>query len=90
MQNSRFSDRWIEDGSYARLKRVSLTYRLPVRSKWVHSADLFATGINLLTFTKYLGLDPEFSLNGFALSQGIDVGMIPQNEMVLLGVKLGL
>lgn len=36
MQNSRFSDRWIEDGSYARLKRVSLTYRLPVRSKWVH------------------------------------------------------
>lgn len=51
-------------------------------------ADLFATGINLLTFTKYLGLDPEFSLN--QLVRCIDAGMIPQNEMVLLGVKLGL
>lgn len=90
MQNARFSDRWIEDGSYARLKHVTITYKLPFRSNFMKYAEVYASGINLLTFTNYKGLDPEFSLNGFALSQGIDVGMIPQNKAVLVGIRLGL
>ncbi len=90
MGNSRFSDRWIEDGSYARLKNVTLSYLLPFKSRWLQSAEIYAMGINLLTFSNYLGSDPEFSINGFSLSQGIDVGMIPQNGMVLLGFKIGL
>lgn len=90
MDNSRFSDRWIEDGSYARLKNVTISYMLPFRSKLIRYTEIYASGINLFTFTNYLGLDPEFSLNGFALAQGIDIGMIPQNKMVLLGIRIGL
>ncbi|MFA9388536.1 MAG: SusC/RagA family TonB-linked outer membrane protein [Prolixibacteraceae bacterium] len=88
--NSRFSDRWIEDGSYARLKNVTLSYRLPITSNLIKYSEVYATGINLFTFSNYLGLDPEFSLNEFVLSQGIDVGMIPQNRMVLIGIRIGL
>jgi TonB-linked SusC/RagA family outer membrane protein len=90
MQNARFSDRWIEDGSYARLKHVTIAYKLPFHSNFMKYAEVYVSGINLLTFTNYKGLDPEFSLNGFALSQGIDVGMIPQNKAVLVGIRLGL
>ncbi len=90
MGNARFSDRWIEDGSYARLKNATLSYQLPVKSNLLKSAEIYAMGINLLTFTRYLGSDPEFSMNGFALSQGIDPGMIPQNKMMLIGIRIGL
>jgi len=90
MGNSRFSDRWIEDGSYARLKNVTLSYMLPLNPNIVRYVEIYASGINLFTFTNYLGLDPEFSLNSFALSQGIDIGMIPQNKMVMLGIRIGL
>lgn len=90
MGNSRFSDRWIEDGSYARLKNVTLSYMLPFSYDFLRYIEIYASGYNLFTFSNYLGLDPEFSLNGFALSQGIDTGMIPQNKMVMLGVRIGL
>lgn len=90
MNNSRFSDRWIEDGSYARLKSVTLSYMLPVNTNVVKYIELYATGYNLLTFTNYLGQDPEFSFNSNALSQGIDIGMVPQNKMVMLGIRIGL
>lgn len=90
MGNSRFSDRWIEDGSYARLKNVTISYMLPFSYDFLRYIELYASGYNLLTLTNYLGLDPDFSLNGFALSQGIDTGMIPQNKMVMLGIRIGL
>nr|MDA3880564.1 SusC/RagA family TonB-linked outer membrane protein [Prolixibacteraceae bacterium] len=90
MGNSRFSDRWIEDGSYARLKNVTISYMIPLNTSLVKYAEIYATGANLLTFTNYKGVDPEFSVDGAALMQGIDLGMIPQNKMILLGVKIGL
>ena len=90
MGNSRFSDRWIEDGSYARLKNITLSYYIPFNTNFIKHAELYATGVNLFTFTRYKGLDPEFSIDGTALMQGIDLGMVPQNKMVLLGIKLGL
>ena len=90
MNNSRFSDRWIEDASYARLKNITLSYMIPFNTKIVKYAEVYATGVNLFTFTKYKGVDPEFSINGAALMQGIDIGMVPQNKMLLIGVKIGL
>jgi TonB-linked SusC/RagA family outer membrane protein len=90
MNNSRFSDRWIEDGSYARLKNVTISYKLPIKESILKNAEVYASGINLFTFTNYLGMDPEFSLNSFSLAQGIDAGMVPQNRMVMLGIKIGL
>lgn len=88
--NSRFSDRWIEDGSYARLKYVSLSYSIPLRPAFLNNLEIFISAQNIVTLTKYLGMDPEFSISGYALEQGIDVGMVPQPRSVYAGIKLGL
>jgi TonB-linked SusC/RagA family outer membrane protein len=88
--NSRFSDRWIEDGSYARLKNVTISYVIPAKLGFLKRAEVFATGLNLLTFTRYKGLDPEFSAGNSPLLQGIDLGMVPQNQAFLAGIKVGL
>jgi TonB-linked SusC/RagA family outer membrane protein len=88
--NSRFSDRWIEDGSYIRLKSVSLTYNVPMKPAFVKYASVYLTGNNLLTFTKYLGYDPEFSASTGVYGQGVDVLLEPQYRSVQLGVRIGL
>ncbi|MBN8686943.1 MAG: SusC/RagA family TonB-linked outer membrane protein [Chitinophagales bacterium] len=87
--NSRFSDRWIEDGSYLRLRHVSLSYIIPVKEGFVRNATVYITGTNLLTFTKYMGYDPEFSASPSVFAQGIDTGLDPLYRSATLGVKLG-
>lgn len=89
--NSRFSDRWIEDGSYLRLRTVSLTYDVPVKEGiLVRYVKVYATANNLLTFTKYLGYDPEFSSSASIFARGIDVGLEPQFRTIQLGIRIGL
>jgi hypothetical protein len=90
MGNARFSDRWIEDGSYLKLKTVTLSYRLPINYKVLRSSTFFVTGENLLTFTGYKGLDPEFQLGQSPLFYGIDAGFIPHSRAFSLGFKLEL
>ncbi len=91
MGNSRFSDRWIEDGSYLRLRSLNITYNLPLRSTAVFkNIGLSVSGNNLFTITKYLGYDPEFSASPSPLAQGIDTGLDPLFKSVILGVRLGL
>lgn len=90
MGNARFSDRWIEDGSYARLKYVTVSYKLPVKPRILKGIELFVSGRNLVTFTNYLGLDTEFSMASTPFAQGIDVGLTPQPKAVFAGIKLGL
>ncbi len=91
MGNSSFSDRWIEDGSFFRLKTVSVSYDLPINGKKsIKYVTLYATGNNLLTFTKYLGYDPEFYSAESPLARGIDVGLEPQVKSVILGIRMGL
>ncbi len=90
MGNSRFSSRWIENGSFARLKSITLAYDLPLKSGFINNAQIYVTGSNLLTFTKYLGYDPEFSTGTSPLSQGVDNGVSPQPRSVLFGIKVGL
>lgn len=90
MGNARFSDRWIEDGSYIRLKSLSLSYDIPLRMSFIKGLQIYATGNNLLTFTKYMGYDPEFNTMQNPLYYGIDMGVAPQPRAVLLGIKLGL
>ena len=88
--NSRFSDRWIEDGSYLRLRTITVSYDFPVKNKFFKYIKAYATGNNLLTFTKYMGYDPEFSAGDNILYQGIDAGLEPQIKTVQLGVRLGI
>lgn len=90
MGNARFSDRWIEDGSYLRFKSITLAYDLPLKSSFVSSAQIYITGNNLLTFTNYLGFDPEFSTSASAIGYGIDSGVTAQPRTILFGIKVGL
>jgi hypothetical protein len=91
MGNSSFSDRWIEDGSFFRLKTISLSYDLPINGKKsIKYVTVYATGNNLLTFTKYLGYDPEFYSSETPLARGIDVGLEPQFKSFILGIRMGL
>lgn len=90
MGNSRFSDRFIEDGSYLRLKTLSISYNLPVKPKFLQYATIYLTGDNLFTATHYLGYDPEFSATGSPLTQGIDTALEPQFRSMQLGVRIGL
>jgi TonB-linked SusC/RagA family outer membrane protein len=88
--NSRFSDRWIEDGSYLRLKNVTLSYNLPMNNTYIKGVTIWGTAGNLFTWTNYLGNDPEFSLGNSVLAQGIDRGLLAQGRTFTLGVRINL
>lgn len=96
-QNSLLSTRFIEDGSYIRLKSVNLSYTF--RGEWlkkIHMGNLqlYVTGQNLLTITDYSGYDPEVNLGGTnsdALVKntvlGIDYGTYPQPRTFIFGIR---
>ncbi|MEZ5106248.1 MAG: SusC/RagA family TonB-linked outer membrane protein [Draconibacterium sp.] len=88
--NSDFSTRWIEDGSYLRLKNVSLSYTIPGEFLAFKNAQFYLSATNLLTVSKYLGYDPEFAFSSDHVTQGIDYGLTPQSRQFVIGVKLGL
>jgi len=78
----------VEDGSYARLKNLTLKYTLP-EVKGFRSIDLFLTGTNLITITKYTGQDPEVNTarNNSPLLRGIDYSAYPRPQSYTLGVN---
>lgn len=88
--NSRFSDRWIEDGSYFRVKSIKLSYEVPVVSDWLQGLSVWCAAENVLTLTEYKGNDPEFSVNNNVLYQGVDAGLLPQTRSFHLGLKVNL
>ncbi len=90
MGNARFSDRWIEDGSYLRFKSLSLSYTLPLQLTYIQGLTVWGSVSNIYTFTKYLGADPEFAYGNNVLYQGIDAGLIPQTRSFNIGVKINL
>ena len=92
MGNSRFSDRWIEDGSYLRLKTVNLTYKVPVPGTWtwLQGLAVWAEANNLFTLTRYLGNDPETSVANAVLYQGIDAGNIALGHTFTMGLRINL
>ena len=90
MGNARFSDRWIEDGSYLRLKTVTLSYDLPLQSEFIQGLQVWIQANNVFTLTRYLGSDPEFSMTSNVLGQGIDAGLLGQTRSFVAGVKINL
>jgi TonB-dependent starch-binding outer membrane protein SusC len=91
MDNVRNSSRFIEDGSYVRLKSVTLSYKLlgSNQLKGISKLTVYVTGQNLLTFTKYSGFDPEVSSKGNnAAEMGIDYGTYPQYRSVVFGINV--
>ncbi|MEI6950016.1 SusC/RagA family TonB-linked outer membrane protein [Paraflavisolibacter sp. H34] len=90
MGNSRFSDRWIEDGSYLRLKTVSAAYNLPLKPGFLKYATVYLNANNLFTLTRYKGYDPEFSATSSFFGQGVDAFGEPQYRSAQAGIRLGL
>ncbi len=90
MGNSRFSDRWIENGSYLKLKNVTLSYKVPIQNEYIQGLTFWAAANNLFTLTKYLGPDPEISCGNSVLYQGIDAGYLSSGRSFHLGVKINL
>lgn len=88
--NNRLSDRYIENGTYLRLRNVQLGYKLPAtltRKLMLQSARIYVSGQNLLTFTSYSGLDPEVG-QSTSLTRGIDYGIYPQSRVITGGVNI--
>ena len=90
MGNARFSDRWIEDGSYLKLRSVTLSYQLPVNSTFLQGLEFWAQANNLFTLTKYLGSDPETAVTSSVLGQGVDTGLLPSSRSFVAGIKINL
>ena len=88
--NERMSDRWIENGSYLKLKTVRLTYKIPYSNSWLLGLKVWGEGNNLFTITKYLGTDPEMSCRNSSLYQGVDTGLIPSGRSFNFGVSINL
>lgn len=91
--NARVSNRYIEDGSYLRLKNIQLAYNFPLQkwsAKWISSAQLYASAQNMLTLTNYSWWDPEVNSRGGGNStqQGIDFYSYPIAKSVTFGLRV--
>lgn len=91
-QNARLSDRFVEDGSYLRLKNIQIGYTLPesaLSKLKISRLRVYISAQNLFTITKYSGLDPEIGIGADgALDLGIDRGFYPQARTFLTGVNI--
>jgi TonB-linked SusC/RagA family outer membrane protein len=83
--NHNISDRYIEDGSYTRLKNITIGYTVPSKflEGYLTKFRIYASAQNLITITDYTGLDPE-------LTSGVDYGRYPQPKSFLFGVQISL
>ena len=84
------SSRVVEDGSYLRLKTVSLSYFVPsryIKKVNMSSVSLNVSAQNLATWTNYSGMDPEVSTRGDVLTPGYDYSSYPKSPTVVFGIK---
>ncbi|KAA9341073.1 SusC/RagA family TonB-linked outer membrane protein [Larkinella humicola] len=86
------SDRFIEDGTYVRLKNISLGYSIPkslLTKARITNLRIYVSAQNAATWTNYTGYDPEVSLNGQSLiNRGVDSGVYPNNKSYQAGISL--
>ncbi|MCF0074926.1 TonB-dependent receptor [Dyadobacter sp. CY261] len=98
--NLRASDRFLENGSFMRLRNLTAGFSIPksllnsTGAKVFSSFRIYATAMNLLTITNYKGYDPEVSASvndakSFIFTKGVDTGQYPQPRTFLLGVQVG-
>ncbi|MBQ5971389.1 MAG: TonB-dependent receptor [Prevotella sp.] len=91
-QSIRVSDRFVEDGSYLRLKNISLGYNLPVNklgvNKWLRRARVYVSAQNLFTITSYSGQDPDISSWNNDTQRGYDYLTYPSVRTFTIGAKL--
>ncbi len=92
--NLRPSDWWLEDGSYLRLRNITIGYNAPLpmlnnlTEGSVKSLRIYLAAQNLFTITRYTGYDPEIA-GDYLFARGIDQGQVPQPRTFLAGIQLG-
>jgi TonB-linked SusC/RagA family outer membrane protein len=88
--NNLFSDYFVEDGSFVRLRNLQLGYTLPstlLRKIHVESLRIYVATNNLITLTRYMGFDPDLGSSS-VLSAGVDYGMYPQARSFMSGLQI--
>lgn len=96
-KNARASNRFVESGSYLRMKNLTVGYALPsswltpLGTSFITKARVYVSTTNLLTFTGYKsGYDPEIgSFGGSSLTNGVDYGQYPQPRTIMAGIQVG-
>ncbi|MFD2936714.1 TonB-dependent receptor [Spirosoma flavum] len=92
-KNFNNSSRYVYDGSYTKLKNLSVSYHIPdklLNKVKIRNLEVYVSGQNLFTITKYPGYDPEVSNGTNAITQGLEMGVIPNPRTYTLGFRLGL
>jgi len=90
--NNLFSDFYVEDGSYLRVKSIQMGYTIPkygAQSVGFQNVRIYGSISNPFTFTRYQGFDPNIS-SGNPLESGIDIGYYPQARTYIAGIKITL
>ncbi len=88
--NNVFSDRWIEDGSFVKVRHLTASYTIPEIYGLKKEIKFYITGSNLFTFSKYKGVDPETMYMNDTYYMGTDFGKIPISRSVIIGIQLSL
>ena len=89
--NIKASSRWVEDGSYLRLKTLTLAYNLPTQALQqygIRKVQPYLTAQNLWTLTNYKGFDPEVNEGLSGPTMGIDWGTYPQTKLFIFGLNI--
>ncbi|WP_106831393.1 SusC/RagA family TonB-linked outer membrane protein [Parabacteroides pacaensis] len=84
------SSAYMEDGSYMKLKSLTLSYSIRHNISFIRDMKLYLSGYNLFTLSPYSGWDPEVTNGESVFTKGYDFGQIPQSRMFMLGIKVGL
>jgi len=86
---TQFSDLYIHDGDFLRLSNVTIGYDLSrvLKKRYLSKVRLYASALNLYTFTKYSGMDPEVGF-GESFSSGIDLGYYPRPRIIMIGTNI--
>jgi hypothetical protein len=90
--NNRFSDLYVQSGTYIKLQNMQIGYTFPpslIGRKLFTRLRVYAGGLNLLTISKYKGYDPDFISDGL-FSRGYDYGSFPNPRTFMVGIQAGL
>lgn len=88
--NRRPSSGYIEDGSYFKMRTLTLSYNFNNKIGFARNAQIYFSGYNLFTISNYLGWDPEVAVGQGVFSRGYDFGNYPLSKTFMVGIKLGL
>jgi outer membrane receptor protein involved in Fe transport len=85
-----FSDLYVHNGDYLRINNVTLGYDLTkiIKQNYLSQCRLYVSALNLFTFTKYNGMDPEVGYGPDGFTSGVDVGYYPRPRTYMVGLNV--